>query len=220
MPKYPTPPPGTPSTDGKLWERFDGESEKQFAAFRSYRDLSPIDRSILEAYRRHTGKLEALIASSWFYELSTRNRWKERAAAFDNYLDRIAWEAESDERIKARKLRRAVLITAQKRLGEAISKYDFENSTTGEIARLLDVTSRNLREEYADTPELKQQVTLINGGTSEYVQLAERASSMTDGEIVSEYRRLTGTVSKATASIDTDIEIGDNTIADENEYEQ
>jgi len=183
--------------DGKLWERLENETEKQFLAFKQYRDLSPIDRSTLEAYRRHTGKADALVASSWFYELSTKNRWKERAAAFDQYLDRLQWEAETDERIKARKLRRAVLLTAQKRLGEALITFDFGKATAGDVARLLDVIARNLRDEYSDQPEHRAQVTLVNGGSSELVQLAEAASTMTDSDIVSEYRRLTGTPSKA-----------------------
>jgi hypothetical protein len=183
--------------DGKLWERLENETEKQFLAFKQYRDLSPIDRSTLEAYRRHTGRTEVFVASSWFYELSTKNRWKERAAAFDQYLDRLQWEAETDERLKARKLRRAVLITAQKRLGEALVSFDFGKATAGDVARLLDVIARNLREEYSDQPEHRAKVTLVNGGSSELVQLADAASTMTDSDIVSEYRRLTGTPSKA-----------------------
>lgn len=197
MPKHAPPPAGKPNPDARLWERFDGETERQWLAFKAYRDLSPIDRTCLEAYRRHTGKPDAVVASSWFYELSTRNRWRERAAAFDAYLDRMAWEAETDERLKARKLRRAVLLTAQKRLGEAVQKFDFGKATAGDVAKLLDVIARNLREEYADQPEQKQQVTVVNGGTSELVQLADRASSMADADIVAEYRRLTGTAAKA-----------------------
>ena len=188
--------------DGKLWERMEGETEKQFLAFQTYRDLAPVERSVLEAYRRHTGRKDVIVASSWFYELTTKNKWKERVAAFDAYIDRMAWEAETDERIRARKLRRVVLITAQKRLGEAVQKFDFGKATAGEVARLIDVIARNLREEYSDMPEQRQQVTLVNGGNSEYMQLAEKSQTLSDAEIVSEYRRLTG--STVTTSNETD----------------
>ena len=177
--------------DTRLWERKPRETPKAFAWFKVFRDLSPIDRSVAETYRRKTGKLDAPKAPSWIYEMSTKNRWKTRAAAFDAYLDRLQYEAEVDERIRARKLRRAVLAATMKRTGEAVPRIDFASASPGELARLLDVTARQLREEYADQPEQRQTVTVVNGGTSDHVRLADRADDMSDSDLVAEYRRLT-----------------------------
>jgi hypothetical protein len=190
MPKHAPPPAGIPNPDARLWERFVGETEKQFLAFKAYRDQSPASRTIIEAYRRHTGKTSSDVVPSWFYELSGRNRWRERASAFDAHLDRLAWEAENDERLKARRLRRAVLLTAQKRLGDAVQGFDFAKSTPAEIAKLLDVVARNLREEYGEQPTQRQEVTVVDGGKSDLVALADRADTMTDDELVAEYRRI------------------------------
>lgn len=186
-----------PSPDGREWERWVGETEKQFLAFKAFRDIPAADRSILEAYRRHTRKPHAALASSWFYELSKVRKWRERAAAFDAHLDRLTWDAEVDERMKIRKLRRAGLITAYRKTAEAIAKMDFAKASVSEIGKLVDALSRNLREEYDDAPEARQQVTLVNGGTSELVQLADAASEMSDEDVVAQYRRITGTQRKA-----------------------
>jgi len=209
--------PGKLREGAYLWERLDGETEKQYAAFCVYRDLAPVERNILVAFRRYTNRIDVGSAGSWFYQLASVHYWKERAQAFDQHCERLSWQAEADERIKARKLRRAVLITAQRRLGETLQRFDFDKSSAGEMARLLDVITRNLREEYSDIPEQRQQVTLVNGGKSEYVELADKAATLSDVEIVAEYRRLTSSVAPATQDTTTDIEIAE--MPDTDEYE-
>jgi len=198
---------GTPKEGAYLWERLEGETEKQYAAFCVYRDLAAVERNIVVAFRRYTGKVGVASAGSWFYQLAAAHNWKERAQAFDTHIERLSWQAETDERLKARKLRRAVLITAQRRIGETLQRFDFDKASAGEMARLIDVINRNLREEYSDMPEQRAQVTLVNGGKSEYLQLADKAASLSDSEIVSEYRRLTSSVIPSESSNNTDTEI-------------
>jgi len=198
------------SDSGRMWERLPGETAKQFDWFKVYRNLSAIDRTVAEAYRRKTGKLDAIKAPSWIYEMSSKYRWRDRSTAFDTYLDRLQYEAEVDERIRARKLRRAVLAAAMKRTGEAIPRVDLSSMSGGDLARLLDVTAKQLREEYADIPEHRQTVTVVNGGTSGHVALAERAESMTDDELVAEYRRMTAGAIASRPLADGEASIGED----------
>lgn len=199
--------PGKPREGAYPWERLDNETEKQYAAFCVYRDLAAVERNIVVAFRRYTGKVDVGSAGSWFYSLAAAHNWKERAQAFDSHIERLGWQAETDERLKARKLRRAVLITAQRRIGETLQRFDFDKASAGEMARLIDVVNRNLREEYADMPEQRAQVTFVNGGKSEYVQLADKAAILSDTEIVAEYRRLTSSVIPPTITENSDTEI-------------
>ena len=74
------------------WERLTGESSKAFAAFCSFRDFGP-DRNIRKAvdgYEKDEGKREKRyrVWRNW----CTQFRWKERAADFDRYLEKLKQE--------------------------------------------------------------------------------------------------------------------------------
>lgn len=62
------------------WERQPGETGKAFSAFRAYLTLGAA-RSVESAYRRVTGCKKRVSGTWWGW--SSRNRWVERAAAFD-----------------------------------------------------------------------------------------------------------------------------------------
>lgn len=197
MSKNAKPKAATPVPGSRIWERFEGETEKQYAAFCSFKNIPPIDRTALEAYRRYTGKNDAPNAHSWWYEMSQRNRWRERVAAYDQHIERIADEKEADERVRARQLRRAVLVLGNQKAVELLRNVDSEKASVGDIVRLMEVSTRGLRDEYAEGPEQKTMMTVVDGGQSDMVKLAARASVLTDTEAVSEYRRLTNTLHKA-----------------------
>jgi len=74
------------------WERLTRESSKAFAAFCSFRDFGP-DRNIRKAvdgYEKDEGKREKRyrVWRNW----CTQFRWKERAADFDRYLEKLKQE--------------------------------------------------------------------------------------------------------------------------------
>jgi hypothetical protein len=81
-----------------VWERQDGEPDKAFAAFVTYRDagrarsLDAVGRLVhgdrTGRKRGSTGRVRA-----W----STTWRWTERARAYDLHLDRLAREAREEE---------------------------------------------------------------------------------------------------------------------------
>jgi hypothetical protein len=71
------------------WERLTGESGLAYAAFRAYRDYGP-DRNIRKAVETactEKGKVEKRYRMwrAW----ATQFRWRERAADYDRYLDRL-----------------------------------------------------------------------------------------------------------------------------------
>jgi hypothetical protein len=73
------------------WERLTGESGAAYAAFCSYRDFGP-DRNIRRAVEAalseaERGKVEKRYRMWRVW--STQFRWRERAADYDQYLDRL-----------------------------------------------------------------------------------------------------------------------------------
>jgi hypothetical protein len=87
-----------------LWERQEGESTKAFHAFTIYRDLG-ISRTIPEAHRRYTGRNQGGIRAEppgYFEDWYKRFHWKDRAEAYDAYLEE-AYRLESEAVWKERR---------------------------------------------------------------------------------------------------------------------
>jgi hypothetical protein len=88
----------------KLWERQPGETARAFAAFRRYLDLPAEDRTILNAAKSHVARSKArkkpsLKASErQFEKWSGENYWIMRAAAYDDSLAQIEYEATAEAR--------------------------------------------------------------------------------------------------------------------------
>lgn len=185
--KAPAPQPGS-----KLWEQWRNESPAQYDAFRSFLEIQPLDRTIAAAYRKATNDPQAQTASATFYRWSRDYKWAQRALARDEYSRRLRDYDEELEARKVQQMRRATLATVTKKIAETFGNIDMNRASVGDLARLLDVAMKHGREEYGQTGVQKQEVTLVNGGTSEMVQLAQKAESMTDAELVQQYRQLTG----------------------------
>ena len=141
--------------EARLWERIEGETDKQWQAFRSFRDVPTTDRTVKEAFVRSSGRTDTINAPSWWYEVSQRFRWRERAHAFDQYLDRKTIEAELDERVRSRKLRRAVLTKALSKAATEMGTLDLSKASAGEWSRFLEVVVKQLRDEYDEAPTQK-----------------------------------------------------------------
>jgi hypothetical protein len=89
------------------WERLAGESGAAYAAFCSYRDYGPernIRRAVEEALAGNEGKAEQSKVEKRYRMWriwSTQFRWRERAADYDLYLDRLK-QAERRKTIEGR----------------------------------------------------------------------------------------------------------------------
>jgi hypothetical protein len=114
------------------WERLAGESGAAYAAFRAYRDYGP-ERSIrraVEANEKDKGKRYGMWRN-W----SAQFWWRERAADYDRYLDRLK-QTEKRKTIEAQEeLHRAVtgkmLAVVEKKL-DLMNPADLSQGTVAE----------------------------------------------------------------------------------------
>jgi hypothetical protein len=92
------------------WERQEGETAKGFEAFELFRRLGPA-RTVQAAWeqywqrpgnRRRTGGKEAGVPHGYFRAWSSRWRWHERAAAWDEEVAALARDQELDRELRAR----------------------------------------------------------------------------------------------------------------------
>ncbi len=179
--------------DIRPWERLHEESNLDFGRFQTYRDLPLHDRTVVGAYRISDERPDVLKAPSWVYDTATKHKWKERAMAFDRYMDLVQFESDVNERHRARNQRKSILKTTLSRIEKAVAVIDFDSMSPGDAARIMDVTFRQSREEHEDPRTTKQTVTIVDGGRSQLAQLAEDSAEMTDAELVARYRNLTAT---------------------------
>ncbi len=92
------------------WEREEGETAKGFEAFELFRRLGP-SRTVQGAWeqyfnrpgnRRKAGGKQAGLAQGYFRAWSSRWRWHERAAAWDEEVAAMARDQELDRELRAR----------------------------------------------------------------------------------------------------------------------
>ncbi len=144
--------------EARPWERLAVEPDRHHVWFQCYRDIPAVDRSVREAHARFVGKKRPEGAPTQWYTVSQKYRWKERAQSLDLYMERRELEAELEERVKSRKLRRAVLANTLRKAGSEMMNIDFAQASPGEVARLLEVLTKQLREEYDETPARRVQL--------------------------------------------------------------
>ncbi|MDR1838250.1 MAG: hypothetical protein LBQ93_01500 [Treponema sp.] len=102
------------------WERLPGETDMAFAAFCSFRDCG-VDRSIkkaIESYEKNADK--RVKSSKTWCNWCSQYRWRERAADFDRYI----------EKLKVTEMRKTIEAQGQK-----------QREVTG---KMLDVVSKKL----------------------------------------------------------------------------
>lgn len=73
----------------KPWERIEGETAKAFGAFCTYLKMRPEERSVLASYRLYRGleRNDKTVNhyAPFFYNWSVKNKWSDRAKAYDNH---------------------------------------------------------------------------------------------------------------------------------------
>ena len=150
----------TPLDEESLpWERYREESPLAFEGFLAYRSLPRTDRSVRAAYLAKQAANGSTstgdTAPTGWYRWADRFKWRERVLAFDSANERRDSEAEADERVRSRRLRRAVLVSALRKAGNDLPTVDFSKASASDLAKFLEVVVRQLREEYDDTPAQK-----------------------------------------------------------------
>jgi hypothetical protein len=77
----------------ELWNRLEYEPERAYRAFECFLSLPSDHRTIVEAYRVHVGNPQAVKPSDTWAKWSRDYAWRERAAAYDAYLESLRREA-------------------------------------------------------------------------------------------------------------------------------
>lgn len=173
--------------DRHPYERQTFDGDKPWAAFQLYRDMLPKDRSVVAAYastRGGRGAIERGVAPRHWRDWAKRNRWRDRAAAWDRHLDNLARLQEEHDAMEARKGRRAALSTVVVRATEALSRPEvdkkgkpvlgtdgkpkvrnpFDSAPAKDIAGAILGGARELRTEFGD--ENAQRIVLDPSGDS------------------------------------------------------
>jgi hypothetical protein len=143
--------------DRQVWDREPTESSRAYAAFRIYRDLSPMQRR-LDAVADQSG-----LSLTRIQRLSSDFNWRDRTTAWDDACHRI----EDKERLDAirsmhaihRKTGRAALM---KGLG-AMSKLDDEHMPASVAVRLIELGAKLERQTLIVSVEELQGVELESG---------------------------------------------------------
>lgn len=113
-------------------ERQPGESARAFEGFKIYRDLGP-GRSVDRAYELYAGRrLGGRRAPGRFQLWSRQHDWRDRAEAYDAWLEMVGREAiEDHERHKAQDL-------ASRRDRLRRKNLEAEEAAADQLARILD----------------------------------------------------------------------------------
>jgi len=73
----------------ELWDRLENEPERAHRAFECFLRLPSGERTLLGAYRQHVGNPDAVKPSDTWSRWSSQFAWRERAAAYDDHIDRL-----------------------------------------------------------------------------------------------------------------------------------
>ena len=121
------------------WVRQPNETSRQFAVFCTYRDLHPLERSLVEVGRKLG------VTKTYVERLSARYDWVKRAGAFDDEQDRLA-QSQRARRIEEMNVRHArIASTALRKVEERLEMLDADSMRPADVARLMDIATRQER---------------------------------------------------------------------------
>jgi len=142
------------------WERQPSETDRAWAAFQTYRNLSPSERSYDAAYQQTYDKLPTRHAPKFFRDWANNHYdWKNRAEAWARHLDDIERAAVEQERVEWRQDRRKILRGFMAILAAAMSNFDPTDATMNQLTRATEMITQEMRAEMDDLPTEKHQVT-------------------------------------------------------------
>jgi len=92
------------------WDRIETETDEEWAAFKIYRDLMPIMRSLSETSRQYIENCKKAGADSSLFPMSINklqrtyviNRWEDRVRAYDTYQDKLEQKKWIERRLRQR----------------------------------------------------------------------------------------------------------------------
>lgn len=115
---------------GEPWERQTGETEKAYAAFSIYRDMT--DKRSIQAVCDETGKSYQAV-----YRWVTKYEWKERVRLYDNWLEHEAQKDVVAQRKKMIAQQLKIARAIQAKALKAFSEADESKMTFKDMKELL-----------------------------------------------------------------------------------
>src|SRR6516165_3951384 len=155
-PKTDLPPPNGASPMLLPWERRPSETNKQWLAFVTYRDLGPartlaeVSRILYPGRRRTRRPIGRVVA--W----SSQNNWVERARAWDAEQDRINREAQSKARLEMTERHLQQLVGLQTKAVQRLLAMRPDELRPNEVLEFMDRSmklERTIRGEPAEIRE-------------------------------------------------------------------
>ncbi len=139
------------------WERQPGETNENFARFRTYRDMGPT-RSVNKAYRAYYNKpdVPADRIPSTFSTIASKWEWNERARAWDMENDRLHL---LENQMAARKMAKRHAKVANlfiDRLTERLLQIDADKLSPSDLARWFEVASKIERLSLGEASEVSK----------------------------------------------------------------
>lgn len=131
------------------WEKLPDETDKQYRAFLTYRDLGR-KRTLRDAAADHYGVDRKVFdpkggKARVFERWSAQNKWVARSEAWDTYLQELT-DSETEADIIAMKKRHAQIATAaQSKVVEALNAIDVSKMNLLQIAQVFDIAVKNER---------------------------------------------------------------------------
>ncbi|MFF5668818.1 hypothetical protein ACFY8S_01555 [Streptomyces hygroscopicus] len=137
------------------WEQQPDETPRRHGQFITYRDLGRTRtlQKAAEGLQLHAVTVRKAAA---------RYRWRERAEAWDQHLDRLYEAGWLEERRKAAESDAKILGAAIGKLAQRLGTLDAQKMTVGDFIRLLDVAMRHRRALFGD-PAATIAVTGLDG---------------------------------------------------------
>ncbi len=121
----------------EIWERQKNESSKAYAVFCVYRDLGP-DRS-LEKLRQNLDKPRS---RKWLGDWSVKYNWVDRAAAYDDYIEKKKREEKEKEILDMSDRHARLAVVFQQKIAQALQQIDPAQLSPADMARWLDVATK------------------------------------------------------------------------------
>ena len=158
------------------WDRLPDETPDEFTRFECYRQAVEGGRSIGKAYRayillrygqeeydrRREGSPYALTSypKNWA-DMAKRNRWQERASAFDAHQHDLDMQIENDERNRCRQLRKTALHDLLTASTSALAQIDLSEANLAQASTAIKTAVRELRIEYHDDASTQVEVNAM-----------------------------------------------------------
>jgi len=183
-------------TDRDLWERQPGESDMAWEAFVVFRDLDPGKRTIKHTYelvsghtleRASTPHGDRVVPSMNFGRYCNQFHWRERAFAYDRYMDDKYRKELEASRVKARVETADLGRTMRRKAAEALAELKtilYTRGPNGEITLKSALTSNQIVK-LAEVGVRLERLALGEGdGEGSLVLIGQQYNIISDVELI------------------------------------